>query len=93
MLRVSGIPTERFAYFRNGGTDENGQTPVVTTAEGGANPCRHCLDLIADGEPKLVLAYRPFAVLQPYAETGPIFLHGRDCTRYESDAMPRWFAF
>jgi len=40
-----------------------------------------------------VLAYRPFDDLQPYAETGPIFLHKRSCARYESDALPAWFDF
>lgn len=93
MLRVSGMPTEQFVYFRDGGADANGQAPVVIKAEGGANPCRHCLGLIADGEPKLVLAYRPFDAPQPYAETGPIFLHQSACTRYEGDELPRWFAF
>lgn len=92
-MRVSGILTEQFDYFRGGGADANGQAPIVMTAQGGANPCRHCLGLIADGEPKLVLSYRPFNAAQPYAETGPIFLHQSACTRYESAELPRWFAF
>lgn len=92
-MRVSGISTEQFVYFRDGGADANGQAPVVIKADGGANPCRHCLGLIVDGEPKLVLAYRPFDAPQPYAETGPIFLHQSACTRYESAELPRWFAF
>lgn len=92
-MRVSGISTEQFDCFRKGGADANGQPPVVVRAEGGANPCRHCLGLIADGEPKLVLAYRPFDAPQPYAETGPIFLHKSACVRYDSNELPRWFAF
>ncbi|MBI3746164.1 MAG: DUF1203 domain-containing protein, partial [Chloroflexi bacterium] len=55
--------------------------------------CRHCLQLIADGEDKLVLSYRPFTSLQPYAEAGPVFLHARGCERYEADTLPAWFAF
>jgi len=93
-LCVRGIPTTQFDVLRDGGADANGQAPIVTKAEGGANPCRHCLGLIADGEPKLVLSYRPFArAHQPYAETGPIFLHQSACTRYERAELPRWFAF
>lgn len=92
-LRVRGIPTEEFERLRAGGVDANGQPPVVMKSEGGANPCRHCLGLIADGEQKLVLSYRPFDSAQPYAETGPIFLHQSACTRYESAELPRWFAF
>ncbi len=92
-MRVTGIPTEHYEFYRDGGADANGQAPIVMTAEGGANPCRHCLGLIADGEAKLVLSYRPFDAPQPYAETGPIFLHQSACARYESDELPSWFAF
>jgi Protein of unknown function (DUF1203) len=28
-----------------------------------------------------ILAYRPFPALQPYAETGPVFLHAAPCAR------------
>jgi hypothetical protein len=66
---------------------------LVRIAEGLANPCRHCLGLIAPGDAKLVLAYRPFDRLQPYAETGPIFLHKDPCERYESEARPAWFDY
>jgi hypothetical protein len=92
-LIVRGIPTEHSDFFRDGGVDANGQEPLVVKAEGAANPCRHCLGLIAEGEPKLALSYRPFAVAQPYAETGPIFLHQSTCARYQSHELPRWFAF
>src|SRR4029078_4307590 len=52
-------------------------------------PCRHCLKNVAAGEEYLVLAYRPFAALQPYAETGPIFLPAKACEAgAESDALP-----
>lgn len=40
-----------------------------------------------------MLAYRLFDAPHPYAETGPIFLHARDCSRYESDGLPAWFAY
>ena len=92
-LYVRGIPTEHVERIRRGGPDANGQPALVRVAEGLANPCRHCLGLIADGDAKLVLAYRPFDVPQPYAETGPIFLHQDPCERYESDALPPWFVF
>lgn len=92
-IRVRGISTDEYERLRAGGADAHGHAPLVRTAEGGANPCRHCLDLIADGEPKLVLAYRPFVgEAQPYAETGPIFLHQASCSRYDSAELPRWFA-
>lgn len=92
-LLVQGIPSDTAHHLRAGGADAHGQPPLARPAEGQANPCRHCLQLIAEGEPKLVLAYRPFDALQPYAETGPIFLHQKDCPRYEADTLPAWFAY
>ena len=92
-LHVRGIPTDQVERIRRGGPDANGQPALARVAEGVANPCRHCLGLIAEGDAKLVLAYRPFDALQPYAETGPIFLHQAPCERYDADVLPAWFAF
>ena len=39
----------------------------------------------------LLFAYRPFDALQPYAETGPVFLHQDHCVRYDCNMMPAWF--
>lgn len=90
-LRIEGLPSDAMVRIRNGGTDANGQPALKQTADAGANPCRHCLGLIAEGSPMLVLSYRPFDSVQPYAETGPIFLHADSCQRYESDRLPAWF--
>jgi len=40
-----------------------------------------------------VLAYSPFERKQPYAETGPIFLHQQECRQYNSEQFPDWFVF
>ena len=92
-LRVRGIPSTEVDQIRQGGPDANGQAAQVHVATGLANPCRHCLGLIAEGDKKLVLVYRPFDTLQPYAETGPIFLHKDPCERFDSDALPAWFDY
>jgi hypothetical protein len=90
---VRGIETGYVDAIRHGGRDANGQAALSVTAQGAANPCRHCLGLIAEGEQKLVLAHRPFNELQPYAEVGPIFLHAQACERYDSDRLPAWFVY
>lgn len=92
-IAVHGIETEYVNLIRHGGNDANGQPAVRTVAQGGSNPCRHCLRLIVEGERMLVLAHRPFDRVQPYAEVGPIFLHGEGCERYESDRLPAWFSY
>ncbi|WP_377299385.1 DUF1203 domain-containing protein [Rhizobium sp. SGZ-381] len=83
-IQFTAMPTPVADTFRKGGVDAYGNVPERMISPGGGMPCRHCLDMIAEGEEMLVLAYRPFEALQPYAETGPIFLHGRDCPRYEA---------
>ena len=92
-LRVVGLPTEQVTAYRNGALDAQGQAPEVHVAEGLANPCRHCLGLIAEGDDKLVLSYRPFDRLQPYSECGPIFLHREECARYVAPELPGMFQF
>lgn len=89
---VQGLASSFATLVRQGGADANGQPALRTRAKGLANPCRHCLQLIAEGDEMLVLAHRPFTTLQPYAEVGPIFLHQHDCPRYESAQLPAWFA-
>jgi hypothetical protein len=88
-LYFSAMPTATARAFQNGGADANGQLPERQISDGDGVPCRHCLQDVAAGEAYLVLAYRPFPELQPYAELGPIFLHAKSCQRYpESDAVP-----
>jgi len=85
----SSMPTDRAEAYRAGAADAYGQPPEVHLSDGDGIPCRHCLDYVAEGEPYLILAYRPFPDLQPYAETGPIFLHAEPCRRYpETDRPP-----
>jgi hypothetical protein len=90
-LAFTGIATSWCDGIRCGRADANGQQAVLRTRVGSAGPCRHCLELIADEESKLVLAYRPFDRLHAFAETGPIFLHAWPCRRYESATAPAWF--
>ena len=87
-MRFVPIPSQEVDSYRSGGPDANGQPPErhVTSSDG--YPCRHCLQLIEKGKPVLVLAHRPFASVQPYAELGPIFLCGEDCMAGGGEALP-----
>lgn len=91
-IRFIAMPgREAFAY-RAGSPDAYGLAPERRVSPGGY-PCRHCLGEISAGEDYLTLAYRPFPTLQPYAETGPIFLHAEPCPRYAaSDMLPPMLA-
>ena len=72
------LPDATAAHYRSGGPDAYGLRPERRVADGGAIPCRHSLRLLPAGTPYLIVAHRPFAGLNPYAETGPIFLAAED---------------
>jgi hypothetical protein len=87
-MRFTAIPTDQVRRYRAGGPDANGQPPERTVATGTGNPCRHCLSMIPEGAPMLVLAHRPFTTLQPYAEVGPLFLCADDCPQGGGADLP-----
>ena len=89
-IRCIALPTERVRQLQAGGADDYGLVPERRISDGDGTPCRHCLRHVAAGETYLVLAYRPFPARQPYAETGPIFLHAGACERAEDgEALPQ----
>jgi hypothetical protein len=91
-IRYVALPTDRVRALQAGGTDAYGLTPERHVSDGDGVPCRHCLRNVEAGADYLILAYRPFPELQPYAETGPIFLHAEPCERAaEAGDMPEMY--
>lgn len=88
MIRFEALSTDVVRSLRAGGPDANGQTAERTISDGQGNPCRHCLGFVPEGEGMLICAHRPFGALQPYAETGPIFLCAGDCRRFAGEGLP-----
>ncbi|MEO5759205.1 MAG: DUF1203 domain-containing protein [Mesorhizobium sp.] len=88
-IHFTALPTENVRSLQRGGPDAYGRTPEHKISDGDGVPCRHCLKNVAAGNGYLILAYRPFPELQPYAETGPIFLHAEECERAtEAEGLP-----
>ncbi|MEM7214616.1 MAG: DUF1203 domain-containing protein [Pseudomonadota bacterium] len=86
---IKPLPTEEVRRLQRGGKDANGQFPEVCISDGKGNPCRHCLSMIKAGEEFLIVAYKPFTTIQPYAEQGPLFLHKHECAAYQhQDQVP-----
>lgn len=86
-LKYIALSTAEADALRAGAPDAYG-TPPERAVSDGASPCRHCLRDIPEGAPMLILAHRPFPALDPYAETGPIFLCAEPCARHPEDAAP-----
>ena len=76
------------AALRAGGLDANGQPAERHVSDGQGNPCRVCLRAVPAGAEMLICALRPFGALQPYAETGPIFLCADECTPHDPATQP-----
>lgn len=87
-ITFTAMPSDQAASYRCGEADAYGLAPERRMTSGTGYPCRHCLSDIGDGKPYLTLAYRPFPALQPYAETGPIFMHAEECPRYVGEDVP-----
>ena len=68
------IPNEIAEHYRAGGVDAYGLATEPRISDGAGVPCRHSLRLLPKGTPYLIVAHRPFEGLNPYTETGPIFI-------------------
>ncbi len=92
LIKYVALPTEEVRALQRGALDAYEMPPERKISDGDGVPCRHCLRNVRAGEPYLVLAYRPFPARQPYAETGPIFLHAEECVRAaENDVLCEMF--
>ncbi len=87
-LRYIPISTPVAEQLRQGGKDAYGNLPERQISDGDGVPCRHCLRNVDAGEAFLVFSMRPFTSLQPYAETGPVFMHADNCPAYYAAVRP-----
>ncbi|AWB47534.1 DUF1203 domain-containing protein [Gemmobacter aquarius] len=87
-MRFTPIPTDLARHYQLGGADAYGLPPERGVSDGTGNPCRHCLRHIPAGAGMLILAHRPFPDLQPYAETGPVFLCADACPAGGGKGLP-----
>jgi len=82
-----GMPKEIADKYRTGAPDAYGNKAEQMVSDGDA-PCRCCLRIIPKGKEMLVFAYRPFKKVQPYAETGPVFLCAIECHAGDNEETP-----
>ena len=84
-FRIVPLSQDFVGEIRSTRKDRNGNA-VAVRSDAGRHQCRRCLRLTEPEEPHLLLSYTPFASTQPYAETGPIFIHERECEAYRATA-------
>ena len=78
-IQFVGLASDLVSNIRSSMADAYGLPVEVHPAAGDGCPCRHCLTNVPEGQGYLILAHRPFSGLNPYTETGPIFLCAVDC--------------
>ncbi|WP_372621671.1 DUF1203 domain-containing protein [Falsiroseomonas sp.] len=84
-FRCIAMPTEVARRFRETGRDDRGGRLHRRMVDGPGFPCRHCLRLGEAGEAMLLGSWdlpRPGGV---YWTPSPVFLHARDCPRFEAE--------
>jgi hypothetical protein len=90
-FQIVPLPHEVAQAARHSRLDSFGNALSVLR-DGKAHQCRFCLQMSLAHEGVILLAYRPFASNQPYAEVGPIFVHEQDCDAYQDvSAYPSGF--
>lgn len=90
-FRIVALDPAYAARIRATRRDAFGQ-PVQERHDPQPHQCRVCLRLTAPDEPYLLLSHRPHPVGTLYAETGPVFIHDRECTPYsDADRYPAEF--
>ncbi|MDR7125063.1 DUF1203 domain-containing protein [Pseudotabrizicola sp. 4114] len=87
-ITFHAMPTDLAHNLRAGGPDAYEMPPEREVSTGSGTPCRHCLNDVSEGAGMLILAHRPFPALQPYAETGPVFLCADACVRWSGQGLP-----
>ncbi len=91
MIRFIALTTETARALRLG-PDAYGNPPEHRIAATGETiPCRYSLTLVPPGAGYVVVAHRPFDGLNPYTETGPVFVRTDDTPRGGGTALPAVF--
>jgi hypothetical protein len=57
---------------------------VITADSPRGYPCRHCLRWAEPGERMILFPFAAVPPGHPYSESGPIFVHAEQCTRYNA---------
>lgn len=83
-FRCIAIETETARRWRATGLDDRGQALHRRVVDGPGFPCRHCLQLGAPGEVMLLGSYDLPHPQGVYWTPSPIFVHDRDCTRFDT---------
>jgi hypothetical protein len=81
-FRIVPIPTEIADTARRTVDSGASDHALITVDSPESSPCRHCLRWAQPGERVILFPYAAIPSGHPYSETGPIFVHAKECQRY-----------
>ena len=83
-FRIEALPTELADEARTKAANGAPDHKISVVADEHSAPCRHCLTWAKLGDRVILFPYQAIPADQPYAESGPIFVHAEACDRYAS---------
>jgi len=83
-FRIVPLPTEIADAARRAAKTGAADHAVVIVDSPESSPCRHCLRWAQPGERVILFPYAAIPSGRPYSETGPIFVHADECSRYST---------
>jgi hypothetical protein len=87
--RVSGIPEPLARAVRSSLASPQYGHPAHVEVATGYGPCRLCLQTFREGEEERILfTYQPFTDASALPSPGPVFIHRKECERYDTFAFP-----
>lgn len=88
-FRIEGVSAAISEEVRRTGASPDFGHPVVSETATGTGPCRSCLKLFeVGGEDRLLFTYRPDSGQATVGAPGPVYIHQRECERWEADHLP-----
>ena len=87
--RIRGLPAVVTDEVRRTLRSPGYGHPVMAEVAGGTGPCRQCLGTFEVGvDRRLLFTHRPQADAGTITAPGPVFIHERECPRYDAAAFP-----
>ena len=88
-FRCQGIDEALAAEVRSSMRSPQYGHPAHRELAQGRGPCRLCLRTFAVGEDERILfTYQPFDDPGSLPAPGPVFIHARECARYDAPELP-----
>ena len=78
-MQITGLPAP---------LDTSAPAARTVADEPHSYPCRRCLTDAEPGEALLLLRYDPWTLDSPYRQSGPVYVHERDCRTVTATALP-----